>query len=728
MHNFLTSSTPFAPLERLFLANGLRFVCTPPPKHSLQHHQEYFNDPTRGFLRFARMLRNKLTHEQGDAAKPYLPKFKITSKKAGHGADILEAQARFSDQHYQAFQQLDQYCNNTLRLLNSAAAHHRTSIQRQRSNFTLHDQNLLNRLMTDATITIKPADKNLGMVLVDTSWYDAELQRMLSDTITYLPLERSRKVGNVFQRISSQQLQQELLDKLTQLSKHHERNLERWNPAHCDQILKYLRNAVTKKTCKIPLIYLLIKVHKASGLSGRPIVPSSSWATTPASVLVDHLLQEVVKKAHLTHLVKDTKSFVNELENIELPTQDGVFVTADVQSLYTNIDTKLGLELVEKFLHEQGVHTSHISLILDLLSFVMNNSYLRFHGQIYLQIDGTAMGTACAPIYANIVVYMLERIVLTAMKSVIYLYRRFLDDVFAYLESNAVEDFIQRMNELHPKLKFDFVTHSTEAAFLDLRIHKGKRFQERSVFDLSVHQKKMNLYLYIPYNSFHTEAMKKSFIQTELMRYIRNSSDMEEYMKLKKIFYQRLRDRGYPHGFLQPIFHSIWYADRHFFLWPSATLHQHPMLEIAPPLSLCLLKRLARWKRHQLTTEVLSSSAPPVFIIPYSPLSAAMPTRTILVKYWELARLALGPTLAPSAFPIMAYQSSPSLLTRLVYQRAAQFEKIQEEKRKALAPPQQRSSTQVTLKQFLLPKTASAQSSAIPARSELARSSTSKFN
>ena len=35
----------------------------------------------------------------------------------------------------------------------------------------------------------------------------------------------------------------------------------------------------------------------------------------------------------------------------------------------------------------------------------------------------------------------------------------------------------------------------------------------------------MNLYLYIPYNSFHTDAMKRSFIQTELMRYIRNSSD-----------------------------------------------------------------------------------------------------------------------------------------------------------------------------------------------------------
>jgi hypothetical protein len=303
---------------------------------------------------------------------------------------------------------------------------------------------------------------------------------------------------------------------------------------------------------------------------------------------------------------------------------------------------------------------------------------------------------------------MLEVIVLNAMRSVLHLYRRFLDDVFAYLERSAVAEFTRRMNALHPKLRFDFVTHPTEAAFLDLHIHKGSRFETSSIFDLSVHQKKMNLYLYIPFNSFHTDAMKRSFIQTELMRYIRNSSDLKEYGKLKEIFYQRLRDRGYPHSFLQPLFHSIFYADRHFFLWPSATLHEHPLIHSAPPVSACLQKRIARWKQLQPSAPSESSIQPPVFIIPYTPLSRLLPTRSLLLKYWDLVQLALGPTLSP--LPIMAYQSSPSLLTTLVYQRARRLERQREDKQSTSSAVQQRSSTQSDIMRFFGSAPANSQS------------------
>jgi hypothetical protein len=39
--------------------------------------------------------------------------------------------------------------------------------------------------MINQTITIKSADKNLGLVMVDTSWYEEEPKRMLSDRVTY---------------------------------------------------------------------------------------------------------------------------------------------------------------------------------------------------------------------------------------------------------------------------------------------------------------------------------------------------------------------------------------------------------------------------------------------------------------------------------------------------------------------------------------------------------------
>lgn len=694
IHNHLTSVTPFTPFEKLFLSNGLNFVCTPPPSHLPHFLRHYFDDPSRGWPRFARTLGTYLTRQHGADAPAYLPKFKLPSTRT-HAALFLEGKMRGEADSAMDFQMLDSYRAAALRLLRQSAflPEHCSALQRQHPNHTAADLSCLRRLMSDGSITIKPADKNLGMVLVDTSWYEAELRSMLASAVTY-QLIPSSKLGKRGKPVpfTVQQLQTELLTQLHQLAESHSKRIECWSAVHCEQVKKYLKGAVTQESCTVPGIYLLIKVHKVGKpLSGRPIVPSTRWATTPASVLVDHLLQEVLRSACLPHLVKDTKSFVCELERTPMPTRSGVLLTADIGSLYTNIDTQEGLRLVRAFLVEQRVEHGHVELIMTLLTFVMHNSYLSFHGRVYKQIDGTAMGTPCAPTYANIFVYMLEKSVLHDMRAALHLYRRFLDDIFAYLEASAVPEFISRMNSLHPKLHFDFVQHNSEAAFLDLHISKGHRFASTALFDLSVHQKKMNLYLYIPFHSFHTAAMKRSFIQTELMRYVRNSNDREDYYSLRQIFYQRLRDRGYPHSFLTPLFNAVHYEDRHYFLWPSSQLHEHPLVRVQPPRSLCLQKRLRRWFQSQPAfAGTPAQLPPPVFVIPYSPLSHLVPTRALLSQHWHLVQSATSLPLPP---PIVAYQSSQSLLKLLVYTKARREEEARQ-------PAKEPKLTQASLRNF----------------------------
>lgn len=693
IHNYLSSCIPFSPFERLFLANGLRFICTPPSTQLPIFQSHYFDDHSRGWLRFQRTLLNRLQHG-GNSSDDYLPKFTVKSTRSAEHA-LTHLREKLLESNTQGLALLDRYLHSTLDLLTRSASleHHQQLIRHQRVNHSPRDLSFIRRLMNDPSITIKPADKNLGMCLVDTDWYNAELTRMLQDRVTYQPFNCIDDNGR---QCTLKQLQERIFTELKQIASEGQRTLESWHPQLAEQALKYLTHTSTATSCKVPDIYLLIKVHKAAGLSGRPIVPSTHWLTTPASVLVDHLLQEVMREAGITHIVKDTKSFINQLEHTTVPTRSGVFVTADIASLYTNIDTKLGLRLVREFLQKQKVPRARIDLIMSLLSFVMKNSYLNFRDQIYHQIDGTAMGTACAPSYANIVVFMLEKDLIAdftrRLSARVYLYFRFLDDIFAYLDDEVAEEFIVRMNSLHPKLRFEFVRHPTEAAFLDLRIHKGPRFTSSAVFDLSVHQKKMNLYLYIPFRSFHTEAMKRSFIQTELMRYIRNSSDAAEYMRLKHVFYQRLRDRGYPSSFLLSIFNSIFYSDRELFLWPSASLHEHPLILTAR--SLCLKKRIQRWEQARFTTESAATSTPLVFVIPYSPLSRLLSTRRILSRQWGQVRDALSEPSLP--LPIIAYQSAPSLVKTLVFQRARKLEEARKAQSAVAAAPMR----QLTLHSF----------------------------
>ena len=60
----------------------------------------------------------------------------------------------------------------------------------------------MHRLIEDDSITIKPADKNLGLVLVDTSWYDQELTRMLQDRQTYVPFKQTVTINGITHKCS----------------------------------------------------------------------------------------------------------------------------------------------------------------------------------------------------------------------------------------------------------------------------------------------------------------------------------------------------------------------------------------------------------------------------------------------------------------------------------------------------------------------------------------------
>ena len=652
IHSFLSSRT-FTPFQLHFLSNGLRFICTPPKSHLPSFIQHFLADDERGWQRFSRTLTQRVLFQDKEQGS-YIAKFALPHKSNPAYLQRLEDSLRadMGDE----LRWLQQYRDQTLRLLTGVVSHpnNTAAVSSSSSNHSLADRLFIQELLRDASITIKPADKNLGLAFVDTSWYRAELRRMLADTVTYKKLATSDR--------SLALLKTQLLAELKKLAGRRKSTLDLHQPEHADKMFDFLTKKVTADTAAIPNIYLLIKVHKPKGLCGRPIVPCTRWITTPASVLADHLLQAIIKKADIPWLVKDTKSLVNSIERTVIPpgAADGLFVTADIASLYTNIDTDMGLALVRTFLTEQKVAHDLKTLIMDLLSFVMRNAYLSFNGQVFHQVDGTAMGTAVAPSYANVVVYMLERDVVKrfTVAGSLYTYWRYLDDIFALIHRSAASSFRSSMNQLHRKLTFEFVTEEDSAAFLDLSIFKGARFHARGVFDTRVHQKKMNLYLYIPFHSFHTAAAKRSFILTELMRYIRNSSDEADYNGLKQLFFQRLRDRGYPSKFLEPEFSSIHYCDRHYFLSDSAALAAHPLIHTAPPRSRCLLRRLA-------CSATPPGSLPLVFIVPFTPLSSLVPTRQVLLDRWHL--LADTRALPSCGKPIIAYQSAPSLAKALVF-------------------------------------------------------------
>ena len=142
---------------------------------------------------------------------------------------------------------------------------------------------------------------------------------------------------------------------------------------------------------------MLPKIHK-SGNPGRPVINSCNCHTTNISAFVANSLQPEVEK--LRSYVKDTTDLINKVEGTDVP-QGSYLVSLDVKALYTNIPHEEGLEAVENTL--KGTYRSDfIQAILSLLTLILTLNNFTFNDDNYLQISGCAMGTICAPPYANI--------------------------------------------------------------------------------------------------------------------------------------------------------------------------------------------------------------------------------------------------------------------------------------------------------------------------------------
>ena len=82
-----------------------------------------------------------------------------------------------------------------------------------------------------------------------------------------------------------------------------------------------------------------------------------------------------------------------------------------------------------------------------------------FNCKNYLQIKGCAMGTICAPSYANILMDHFEiKFIYPSIKTFSLIYLRFIDNIF-FIWRTIRTDLVKISNDLntkHPSIKFEY--------------------------------------------------------------------------------------------------------------------------------------------------------------------------------------------------------------------------------------------------------------------------------
>ncbi|CAH3172873.1 unnamed protein product, partial [Porites lobata] len=306
-----------------------------------------------------------------------------------------------------------------------------------KNNLSREERSGLREIKEDPSVRVLATDKNLGPALVSTEWVKQETLKHLNDTKTYSKVTADDWTYRRLKVIETR-------DKLVNSFSH-------FLPLNSHKFLRSIDNV--SSSFNPAKFYIIPKIHK-SPIVGRPIAASHSYITRPISIFVDELVKPSII---MPTVLRDSGELIQCLEKVELPA-NCLLVTADVSSLYPNIDTKKAIIALDLLLRESKVAQTPLLV----------------HNDIYHQTFGIAMGTPFAVTAANAFMYHHERDIVETHSRYITLYKRFIDDIFviwAGPHENLLE-FLHAINTKDERIKITYEISESKISFLDLLLFK----------------------------------------------------------------------------------------------------------------------------------------------------------------------------------------------------------------------------------------------------------------
>ena len=343
---------------------------------------------------------------------------------------IPKTTPRTQVEQFSGIQTLENYIQNTKNTLDEALP---SICKNTKINITRTQRKVITALQKTRNITtIKPADKNLGIVIMDTDDYIQQCTSLLSDTSTY-------KIAQIFPSSTITKKVANTIAAFRQQIRNHHRHL-------------YTYLTPTSKHQQIPTFYGIPKIHKKFTKLPpmRPIVAHSSSPLVPSARFIDHTLQPLARS--YPDYLHNSTSLILQLQDTHVPS-NAILVTIDVLSLYPSIPQSECLQIIYDEMHTHQHLLFNPNLIVRLLDININYNYFDFAGIIFQQIKGTAMGAAFSPTVANIFLSVVLRKFLATQLHKPLLIARYIDDIFMiWPEENTLGTFLTALNNFHPSL------------------------------------------------------------------------------------------------------------------------------------------------------------------------------------------------------------------------------------------------------------------------------------
>lgn len=157
---------------------------------------------------------------------------------------------------------------------------------------------------------------------------------------------------------------------------------------------------------------------------------------------------------------------------------------------------------------------------------------------------GCAMGTICAPSYANIFMAKFEeKYIYPYIKELSLLYLRYTDDIFIIWKGSKEEliKFINELNQKHNYIKFDYEFSTKKIPFLDTMVY----IDTNNKLQTTLYRKPTDQQAYLHAKSEHPKSLKNSIAYSQTLRIKTICSTENEYQKHCTILKEKLIEREY---------------------------------------------------------------------------------------------------------------------------------------------------------------------------------------
>lgn len=349
---------------------------------------------------------------------------------------------------------------------------------------------------------------------------------------------------------------------------------------------------------------------------------SEAWSVTVRNKLRDlhvpiYALQDTIE---LVGYIADVNETLSKMYRAEEPT----FLTHDHKSLYTHVTMQ---ELTEGlgYLHSTLGTQCPIELpyLLDALGIVYRSNIIQPEhwdcdpAPIYIQHNGLAMGTPCAPSICNLALLGFEvRTYLTRHslgRPLPLLVARYIDDTaLVALKKTSLE--IAEVARSHTYKKHHTVTIDntpgpTQILDLKVRIHSEQVHgsdQKKYQILHSTHTKPFDDSPLPHYTSALPRTTFVGVVKSQVIRYLRNSSTKEDFHRELMRLRTHLHRQGYPRGVVLNGESGVQWESRKSYMRrsPKPAAGTHLELPSQTPT------RLANQLRHLLKT-VWAEHSPP---------------------------------------------------------------------------------------------------------------------